>query len=53
MYIHALKIDFKGVLDLLLNFLCSTRSAKINIDDMIVYVGQVSLNIYIIPYSLL
>lgn len=31
-----------GVMDLLLNFMCSARAAKIDLSDTLVYVGQAS-----------
>ena len=31
-----------GVMDLLLNFMCSAKAAKIDLSDTLVYVGQAS-----------
>ena len=30
----------EGVMDLLLNFLCSARASKINLDSLVVFLGQ-------------
>ena len=38
---HYPIFNAKGVMDLLLNFLCSARLARIALEDTLVYVGQV------------